>query len=114
MHADQTPTPYTGLDRKTIGGEWRHGSSGEVHHDVDPYDDTVLAAVRLAAAGDVDRAYRAAERAWPVWAATPAYERAEVFRRALRILDARRAEVAEWLVREAGAVRDRAEFEIDL
>ncbi|MEE2038410.1 aldehyde dehydrogenase family protein [Nocardiopsis sp. CT-R113] len=111
MNADQTPTPYTGLDRMTIGGEWRHGSSGEVHEDVDPYDDMVLAEIHLADAGDVDLAYRAAERAWPVWAETPASERAEVFRRALRVFDARRTEIVDWLVREAGAVRDRAEFE---
>ncbi|WP_150252867.1 aldehyde dehydrogenase family protein [Nocardiopsis deserti] len=111
MHADRRPDAYTGLDRMPIGDQWRHGSSGNVVQDVDPYDDTVLAEFRLADGGDVDLAYREAQRAWPGWAATPAAERAEVFVRALRVLDARREEIVDWLVHEAGAVRERAEFE---
>ncbi|WP_159943158.1 MULTISPECIES: aldehyde dehydrogenase family protein [unclassified Nocardiopsis] len=111
MYADQRPSAYTGLDRMPIGGRWRDGSSGTVLPDVDPYDDTVLTEIRLADERDVDLAYRAAEAAWPEWAATPAPERAELFLRAIAILDARRPEIVDWLVREAGAVRERAEFE---
>ncbi|WP_150237529.1 aldehyde dehydrogenase family protein [Nocardiopsis quinghaiensis] len=114
MHADQRPSAYTGLDRMPIGGRWRHGSSGTVFQDVNPYDDAVLTEIRLADESDVDLAYREAERAWPEWAATPAADRAELFLRALRVLDARRTEIVDWLVSEAGAVRERAEFEWQL
>ncbi|WP_017570683.1 aldehyde dehydrogenase family protein [Nocardiopsis halotolerans] len=111
MHADRGPDAYTGLDRMPIGGQWRHGSSGDVFRDVNPYDDTVLTEITLADESDVDIAYREAERAWQRWAVTPASERAEVFLRATRILDERRTEIVDWLVHEAGAVRERAEFE---
>lgn len=111
MHADRRPGAYTGLDQMPIGGEWRYGSSGTVFQDVNPYDDTVLTEIRLADGSDVDLAYREAERAWPQWAQTPATERAEVFLRAIRILDERRTEIIDWLVHEAGAVRERADYE---
>lgn len=114
MYADRGPNAYTGLDRMPIGARWRHGSSGNLSQVANPYDDSFLTEITLADESDVDLAYQEAERAWPGWAATPAAERAEVLLRAVTILDARREEIVDWLVREAGAVRERAEFEWNL
>ncbi|WP_019818947.1 aldehyde dehydrogenase family protein [Saccharomonospora saliphila] len=114
MHTADTPTPYSGLDRMPLDGTWRPGGSGAVASDTNPYTGEVLTEIPLASAVDVDTAYQAARRAQPDWAARPPGERAEVFLRAVRILDARAAEIADWLVAEAGAARFRAEFEVAL
>ncbi|WP_026455015.1 aldehyde dehydrogenase family protein [Saccharomonospora iraqiensis] len=110
----QAPRAYTGFDRMPIGGEWRAGGSESVAADTNPYTGEVLTEIPLASTGDVDRAYRAARGAQAEWAARLPGERTEVFLRAIRILDERRREFVEWLIAEAGAVRFRAEFEVDL
>ncbi|MHA6803453.1 aldehyde dehydrogenase family protein [Salinifilum ghardaiensis] len=103
--------PYTGFDRMPIGGERTAGSTGRTAADNDPYSGETLVRTGQADASDVDAAFRAAERAQPAWAAAPGVERSEVFLRAAEILQRRRAEILDWLVREAGAVRRRAEWE---
>ncbi|RCW38461.1 aldehyde dehydrogenase (NAD+) [Halopolyspora algeriensis] len=108
---DQRPAAYTGFNRMPLGGEWRSGSSGSVSTDVNPYTDETLTEIPLADASDVDRAYQAAKQAQSSWAATLPGERSEMFRRAISVMDARRQEIVDWLVRETGGVRERAEFE---
>ncbi|RRQ26248.1 aldehyde dehydrogenase family protein [Rhodococcus sp. Eu-32] len=104
-------TAYTGFDTMPIAGTWRAGSYGEVSDDVNPYSDETLTSLPLANADDVDDAFRAAARAQRDWAATLPTERAEVFFRAAQVMDARKDEIVDWLVREAGGIRPRAEWE---
>ncbi len=111
MSTDRAPKAYEGFDRMPLDGQWRAGSSGTVLTDVNPYDDEVLTEIPLAYSDDVDRAYRAAQRAQRSWAGVLPGERDEIFRRAMSIMDARREEIVDWLVAEAGGVRERAEFE---
>ncbi|WP_093840344.1 aldehyde dehydrogenase family protein [Streptomyces aidingensis] len=105
---------YSGFDTMPIAGEWRGGTSGKTRADTDPYTGDVLTEIPQAGKDDLDRAYRAAERAQPGWAARPAAERAAVIARAAEILAARREELADWLRREAGATRGRAAMELEL
>ncbi|WP_354639883.1 aldehyde dehydrogenase family protein [Kitasatospora camelliae] len=71
-----------------------------------------LATVTLATAADVDAAVAAAKAAQPGWADTPGTERAAVLRRAAAALERHREEAADWLVREGGAIRGKAEHEV--
>ena len=114
MSDARTPEPYGGFDTMVVGGRAWTGSSDTEHQNVNPYDDTPLGRLRLADADDVEIAYRAAAGAQPEWAATPATERSALVLRALDIMDRRRDEIVAWLVREVGAVRQRAEFEWSL
>ncbi|NKQ52176.1 aldehyde dehydrogenase family protein [Amycolatopsis sp. K13G38] len=102
---------YTGLDRMPIGRDWRPGRAGKTATDTDPYTGGTLTEIPLASAGDVEDAYAAAKAAQPAWAALPAFERAEVFHRAARVMEDRREEIIDWLIAEAGAIRPRAEWE---
>ncbi|MFI2612172.1 aldehyde dehydrogenase family protein [Kitasatospora sp. NPDC018619] len=86
--------------------------SGGAHQVREPATGHPIAVVALAAARDVDNAVAAAAKAQPAWAATPATARAAVLRRAAAALERHRAEVAGLLVREGGAVRGKAEFEV--
>jgi benzaldehyde dehydrogenase (NAD) len=90
---------------------WRKPSGG-VTDSFEPATGTALVGVGVASTDDVAAAVRRARQAQPGWAATPPAERAEVLRRAALLLSEHRAEVAEWLVREGGAVPPKAEFEI--
>ena len=107
-----SPTPYTGLDKLFIAGTWRDGSSGERARDVNPYDNSTLAVHVLADKRDVQEAFEAAERAQAAWEQTPPAERSAILAETVRIFDARREELIEWVQRETGGIRAKAEFEV--
>ncbi|WP_197321081.1 aldehyde dehydrogenase family protein [Saccharomonospora sp. NB11] len=102
------------MDTQFIAGQWRQGRSERVNIDTNPFDDTVLTEIRHASTEDLDDAYRAAEAAQAEWAATAPTQRAAVIRRAAALLEERRAEIVEWLVRESGSTRIKAEKEVSL
>ncbi|MGK9465193.1 aldehyde dehydrogenase family protein (plasmid) [Streptomyces sp. G6] len=114
MARTATRGTYTGFDRMPIAGEWRTGTAGRSRQDTDPYTGDVLAEIDLAGADDLDEAYRAAGEAQPEWSRRPAEGRAEVLRKAARILADREDELTGWLQREAGATRPRAAMELTL
>ncbi|KAF3463849.1 aldehyde dehydrogenase family protein [Streptomyces sp. Tu 3180] len=114
MARTATPDVYTGFDRMPLAGEWRAGRAGGSRRDTDPYTGDVLTEIGLAGADDLDEAYRAARRAQPEWSRRPAGERAQIMRKAARILADREEELTGWLQREAGATRNRAAVEITL
>ncbi|MFH8935589.1 aldehyde dehydrogenase family protein [Streptomyces griseosporeus] len=91
---------------------WR--DAAEIRPVVEPATGDGLGAVGLAAPGDVARAAARAAEAQRAWAATPPQERAAVLRRAGELFTAHADEIADWLVREAGSVRAKADFEVRL
>ena len=108
------PLPYSGFGTMPIGGAWRAGRSDKLLVDSDPYTGETLAEISLADARDVDDAYRAAERAQRAWAAALPQDRRDVLERAARIFEWRREEIVDWLIKEAGSTRAKAEFEWQL
>jgi aldehyde dehydrogenase (NAD+) len=106
-----SPRPYAGFDGQYIDGAWRPGQHGVRELDRDPYSGELLAEIVMADRDDLNAAYQAAERAQVAWAARLPAERAAVMIRALAILEARHAEIVDWLVREAGSTRMKAELE---
>lgn len=108
------PPRYDGFERMPIGGRWRAGSSGRTSKDLDPYTGDPLLEIPLADASDVDEAYRAAERAQPGWAAALPEDRHAVLERAAHLLERREPEIVDWLIKESGSTRTKAEFEWQL
>ncbi|WP_426231673.1 aldehyde dehydrogenase family protein [Pararhizobium sp. DWP3-4] len=94
-----------------IDGRWRPGAAGTSFLDINPYTGDTLLEVAQADIADIDAAFASATRAQRDWAAALPSERAEVLRRAAAILDVRHAEVVDWLIRESGSVRIKAELE---
>lgn len=111
-----TPATFHGnrVDQQFIAGQWRDGATGDRASDINPYTDDVVAEFNLATAEDLDEAYRAAAAAQEEWAAMPPKDRAAVLRRAAEILEERRDEVIDWLVKEAGSTRIKADSEVSL
>lgn len=106
------PAPYTGLDKLFIAGTWRDGGSGEKARDVNPYNDETLAEHVLASKQDVQDAFEAAKKAQVMWRETPPAVRAGVMDAAVHIFDERREELIDWIQRETGGIRAKAEFEL--
>jgi benzaldehyde dehydrogenase (NAD) len=99
------------LAGRVFSDGWRTGAGGAM--DVtEPATGRVLASAGLATGADIDAAVTSAVGAQREWAARPATERAAVLRAAAQVLERHRGEVAEWLVREGGAVRGKADFEV--
>jgi acyl-CoA reductase-like NAD-dependent aldehyde dehydrogenase len=110
----QSPRAYDDFERMCVNGRWTHGRSGDVGVDRDPFSGSVLVRIPLADQKDLDDAFEAAARAQPDWARTLPAERAAVLRRAAAIMEARRGEIVEWLIRESGSTRIKSGFEWEL
>jgi aldehyde dehydrogenase (NAD+) len=94
-----------------IAGEWREGSSERRTGVTNPYDGSELLTIRLADRDDLDAAFTAAEQAQTDWAAAPPAERSALLQRVVGIFDARKEEIIDWLIRESGSTRLKANVE---
>ncbi|WP_371663444.1 aldehyde dehydrogenase family protein [Streptomyces sp. NBC_00280] len=95
---------------RIFSGGWVDGS-GEPYDSVEPATGKSLGRVGAATPADLDRAVSQAVQAQRAWAAVPYIERAQVLRRAGALFEKHQAEIADWIVRESGALRPFAEFQ---
>jgi aldehyde dehydrogenase (NAD+) len=109
--SSSAPTRYSGFDGQYISGVWRHGKEGSKEIDTDPYTGQTLAEIVQADGSDLDEAYKAAAKAQLSWAAKLPAERAAVMLRSATIMEQRHDEIIDWLVKEAGSTRIKAEIE---
>ncbi|MGP3982110.1 aldehyde dehydrogenase family protein [Streptomyces sp. KR80] len=77
-----------------IDGEFTSGHDGKVFKTVSPSSEEVLSEVAHANAEDVDRAVKAARKAFSTWSALPGSERAKYLFRIARIIQERSRELA--------------------
>ncbi|GAA1355857.1 aldehyde dehydrogenase family protein [Streptomyces beijiangensis] len=77
-----------------IDGEFVEAADGKVFKTVSPSTEEVLSEVAQAGAADVDRAVKAARRAFEKWSALPGSERAKYLFRIARIIQERSRELA--------------------
>jgi aldehyde dehydrogenase (NAD+) len=109
------PLPrYEKLELMPIAGAWREGRAGKRLLDRDPFSGATLAHVTVANESDVDEAYRGARDAQRRWAATPPPARRDVFECAGQIVARRRDEILDWLIKEAGSTRVKADVEYQM
>src|SRR5690606_12993242 len=102
---------YENLNLQLIAGEWRTGKSGRDLDVLDPFTQEKLLQIPLANREDLDEAYRSARDAQADWAARGPSERAAVMLNAVRIFDERRDEIINWIIRESGSTRIKAQIE---
>lgn len=105
------PKTYSGFDGQYINGSWRPGRQGGKMKDTDPYSGETLAEIAMANKADLDEAYQSAAKAQAEWAALLPSERAAVMARFAAIVEARQPEIVNWLIRESGSTRIKAELE---
>jgi acyl-CoA reductase-like NAD-dependent aldehyde dehydrogenase len=104
------PTFRTVAAKTLIGGQWR-----ETEHSVeirDPYRGDVVGTAPVSSTADVEAAVAAAVGACEQMGAMPGYERAALLRRAVPLIEAEVASLAELLTRETGKAIKDSESEI--
>lgn len=102
---------YGGFKGQFIGGNWQDGRSMARRSDIDPYTGKEVLNIGLATAADLDSAYNAAAEAQKSWAKTLPMIRATVLLKAAEIMQARKTEIVDWLVKESGSTHIKATFE---
>lgn len=102
---------YQNLERLPIAGQWREGTSGRTLTVTDPFNGDTLLSLSMASHDDLDAAYRGAQAAQQEWAAMGPTARGDIMRRVVGLFDARKEEIIEWLTRESGSTRVKAEIE---
>ena len=102
---------YQHLELQPIAGQWRTGTAQRNLDVIDPFTQQTLLSLPMASREDLDEAYRAAQQAQGDWAAMGPTARGDIMRRAVAIFDERKDEIVDWLIREAGSTRIKAEIE---
>lgn len=88
-----------------VGGAWRQG--GQFRDIKDPYRGDVVARAPESDAADFEAAILAAQKAKPVMATMPGFERAKILRKVGELLEQRVEDIAQILSRESGkAIKD--------
>ena len=104
---------YEQLDRIFVAGEWREGA-GETLINICPWDESTIFEMACATADDLDEACRSASDAQREWAALPPSARAAKMLAIGDILESRKDEIAQWIVREVGGTQVKAALELML
>ncbi|WLH81764.1 aldehyde dehydrogenase family protein [Pseudomonas sp. FP2335] len=99
------------FNQQFIGGHWRDGRDGSVLLVHNPFDGSLLTEIVQADRDDLDEAYRKAAEAQKQWAATGPAARAAVMHKVVQIFDQRREEIIDWIIRESGSTRLKAQIE---
>ncbi|MDO3411385.1 aldehyde dehydrogenase family protein [Saccharibacillus sp. CPCC 101409] len=108
---NRTSKPRTDWTRQYIGGEWIEGTGEKTLENINPYNGETIASFKSAGKDDIDRAYKASLEAGREWAALPPGKREEVLRTAVAIIDERKDEIVDLLVRESGSTMIKAQLE---
>ncbi|MFC3059758.1 NAD-dependent succinate-semialdehyde dehydrogenase [Paenirhodobacter populi] len=85
-----------------IGGTWRDALDGRTIDVIDPATGSAIGKVAHAAKADLDLALDAAAKAFPGWAATSAFDRYKLMRKAAGLLRDRADEIAAIMTAEQG------------
>lgn len=108
-----TPARYPHLDQLFIDGQWVTGADPQhATVDTDPYTGATLATVQHASVAQLDAALHSAAQAQKAWALTPPPVRASLLLRVAALIDTRRDELLDWLVRESGSTVRKAQIEL--
>lgn len=86
-----------------IDGEWVSGSSGAFIDVENPATEKIFARVPRGNAEDVDKAVRAAHRAFPAWAALPLPERIRLMEKFLEIFRSQEEALIDIIIKELGS-----------
>jgi len=105
------PSAFYAFTDQSIAGTWRSGRSSSRLDVLNPYTGETIATFAKADVTDVDEAFRGAAATQPAWAQALPSQRAEVFRRAAAVMEQRHEEIVDWLIRESGSTRTKAEIE---
>lgn len=101
----------THFTNQLINGQWKKGSSDKVIENKNPYNDELLLTIQSADKSDLEEAYKAAQQAQKAWAEIQLHKKQQLFDQLLEKMKAEKETIIEWLTKEAGSTRIKAESE---
>ena len=110
MIQPQALLPAAIWDGCVFDGQWRKG--GNTIAVIEPATGKQLGQVALADPRLVAKQASIAVQAQQTWAALPYDERAQVMRKAARLAEEHATEIVEWLARDSGSIKLKADFEL--
>ena len=108
-HSDHAA--YRDFDLQYIAGEWQQGKDDSVNTNTNPYNGETLVSIQQATQEQLDEAYQAATTAQKEWAKQTPAARAAVLHQVVAVLDQRKDEIVDWLIKESGSTRVKAMVE---
>jgi aldehyde dehydrogenase (NAD+) len=102
------------FNKSYMNGEWTEGLSERTYDILNPYDDSVVASVRLATAKQLEETFEIAHAAQKEWAKSSALQRRDVLHKAAEYLKANHDEIVDVIVRETGGTILKANVELHL
>ncbi|WP_374701210.1 aldehyde dehydrogenase family protein [Thalassobacillus sp. C254] len=99
------------LDLQYINGFWKEGSSEKTIENNNPFSNERISTIKSASEKDVNEAYSAAAHAQKEWAAYTPAEKQGYFEKLLQVLKEEKDLITEWLIKESGSTRIKAEAE---
>lgn len=99
-------------DKQYINGEWLTGSGQSELENRNPYTSEVLYTYQSASKEDVDKAYQAAKKAQPGWAALSPTARNQYLERFLQVMIDSEAEMRAISIEEGGSAQNKVAFEV--
>lgn len=108
------PTPYNDFDLQFIAGNWVKGKDESINHNTNPYNGEVLVEIQQATKEQLNEAFEAAEQAQKKWAKTLPAQRTALLQKVIQLMDDRHDEIIDWLIKESGSTRIKAEIELNI
>jgi len=105
------PSAYSDFSNHYIDGSWVTGSSSKLLENSNPYNGEILSSIALASCNDVDKAFASAKNAQTAWAKTDPGERSLCIQRIATVLEIRKDEIIDWLIKESGSTHTKASLE---
>lgn len=109
--SNNKPDAYRDFHLQYIAGEWQSGQDDSVNTNTNPYNGETLVEIQQATSEQLNEAYQAATTAQKEWAQKTPAERAAVMYKVVNVLDQRKEEVVDWLIKESGSTRVKAMVE---
>ncbi|MFG6120557.1 aldehyde dehydrogenase family protein [Thalassobacillus sp. B23F22_16] len=97
--------------KQYINGEWIEGSSEKKVENINPYTEEVIGVIPSANAADLDKAYKGAKQAQKEWEKLLPAEKQAYFEKLVQVMDNRKEEIIDWLIKESGSTRIKSEIE---
>ncbi|GAE26787.1 aldehyde dehydrogenase [Halalkalibacter wakoensis JCM 9140] len=107
-------TKFTDLGKNYINGEWVEGLSERTYQNVNPYNQTVIAAIPVATIDQVREAYQAASTAQKEWAKSTPERRKEVLEKAAQYIKDHADDIVNMIIEESGGTILKGRVEVKL
>lgn len=100
--------------KQYINGKWVEGKSEKTVDNYNPYTGQLINSIQSANPEDLDEAFSAAAKAQVKWQNTMPAEKQQHFKNLIDVMEKRKEEIIDWLIKEAGSTKLKAKVELEI